>query len=82
MRITEEQKIKMVAQVEATRTKDTALIITAEDVKFLVDEFCKMVENGTDSGTAKRLTYACLYRQSDIQFNPKKRIAELKTGKE
>jgi hypothetical protein len=81
MKITEEQKAKMVAKVEATRTKNTQMIVTEDDVKYLIDKFCEMVESGTDQGTATRLTCACLYRESGIQFNPAKRIKELKEGK-
>jgi len=74
---TAEQKQNAVIKIQETSHYENI-----DDIKFLVDKFFEFVETKKMSnGDAKRLTYACLYRQSDIQFNPQARILELKGEK-
>jgi hypothetical protein len=55
--------------------------VSDDDIRFLIDKCFEMIDNKVLAGDAVRLTYGCIYRQSDIRFNPQARIAELKEVK-
>jgi hypothetical protein len=53
--------------------------VSREDIAYLVDLYYDhRIDNHMSHGDAARLTYQCCYRQSDCQFNPRARIADLK----
>jgi hypothetical protein len=52
--------------------------VSDEDIRFLIDKCYEMIDNKVPAGDAVRLTYGCIYRKSDVRFNPQARIAELK----
>jgi len=70
---------KMTDQIVKTMPHDGAAeTITRDDVEYLVRKCYDMIDNNVSPSDAARLTYGCLYRQSDIRYNPRARIDELK----
>lgn len=52
--------------------------ITTEEIEYLVDKCIEYINAKMDPREAVRLTYGCLYQKSDLRFDPRARIAELK----
>ena len=71
----ENMKIDLIQQITETQTDKT---ISREDVAYLVDLYTEHRKNGMQHGEAARVTYGCLYQSTDITFNPRKMIAQLR----
>ena len=83
--LTTEQQAQLDSQksklIDQTLDSQTDKSVSRDDVAYLVDRYIALRLSGTGHGEAMRVTYGCLYQQSDIRFNPHARIAEMRSDK-
>lgn len=83
--LTTEQQSQLDSQkanlTEQILTSQTDKSVSCDDVEYLVSRYLDLRLNRMSHGDAMRVTYGCLYQQTDITFNPHARIAEMRSGK-